>query len=211
MASSVDETLKWISEEYFDLNGSHFDTLESLPSALEFSQLVRISRPVLIKDCPVPKALARWTDEHLAERCGSNRISIACTPNGRADAITRGPDDRLYFAEPHVEQMTMGDFLAKLSSESANSEVLYLQSQDGNLYSSTPRVPSEFRTLLTDVPDQLPFATEALGNPPDAVNLWIGDSRSVTSIHSDPYENIYSVIRGSKTFTVFPPTEGWCM
>ena len=27
----------------------------------------------------------------------------------------------------------------------------------------------------------------------------------------DPYENIYSVIRGSKTFTVFPPTEAWCM
>lgn len=31
------------------LNGSHYETLESLPSALEFSQLVRISRPALIR------------------------------------------------------------------------------------------------------------------------------------------------------------------
>ena len=43
--------------------------------------------------------------------------------------------------------------------------MLYLQSQDGNLYSSNPGVLSEFRGLLTDVPDQLPFATEALGKP----------------------------------------------
>ena len=89
------------SHSHTDLNGTHFDTLEALPTALEFSQLVRISRPVLIRgirnmlylkllterclhetDCPVPKALARWTDEYLAERCGDEPISVACTPNG---------------------------------------------------------------------------------------------------------------------------------
>lgn len=44
-------------------------------------------------------------------------------------------------------------------------------------------------------------------NPPDVANIWIGDSRSITSLHKDPYENIYLVIRGSKTFTLLPPTE----
>ena len=34
---------------FTDLNGSHFDTLDNLPTALEFSQLLRIARPVLIK------------------------------------------------------------------------------------------------------------------------------------------------------------------
>jgi hypothetical protein len=33
-----------------------------------------------------------------------------------ADAVTRGPDNKLYFAEPFVEQMTMADFLSKLTS-----------------------------------------------------------------------------------------------
>ena len=28
---------------------------------------------------------------------------------------------------------------------------------------------------------------------------------------TDPYENIYTVVRGTKHFTLFPPTESWCM
>lgn len=62
------------------------------------------------------------------------------------------------------------------------------------------------------------------------MNLWIGNSDSVTSIHcgefcyhtprsdrpadpcyADPYENIYTVVRGAKHFTLLPPTEGWCL
>lgn len=27
----------------------------------------------------------------------------------------------------------------------------------------------------------------------------------------DPYENIYTVIRGSKTFTLLPPSEAYCL
>lgn len=40
-------------------------------------------------------------------------------------------------------------------------EVAYLQSQDGNMYSATPEIESEFKALLTDVPSQLAFCTEA--------------------------------------------------
>jgi hypothetical protein len=32
-----------------DLNGTHFETLDSPPSALEFMRIVNISRPVLFK------------------------------------------------------------------------------------------------------------------------------------------------------------------
>ena len=41
---------------------------------------------------------------------------------------------------------------------------------------------------------------------PDAINFWMGGNRSITSTHKDPYENLYAVVRGSKTFTLFPPT-----
>ena len=63
--------------------------------------------------------------------------------------------------------------------------------------------PSEFEALRVDIPKDVPWCTEALGeqlnmrckerisislrgadHSPDAVNLWIGDGRSVTSIHS---------------------------
>jgi hypothetical protein len=39
----------------------------------------------------------------------------------------------------------------------------------------------------------------------DAINFWLGDERSVSSLHKDPYENIYCVIGGSKLFTLFHP------
>ena len=108
----------------------------------------------------------------------------------------------------------------------------YLQSQNGNLYSSVENQSSQFEPLLEDVPKDIPWASEALGMkigrsrrnptnisnfssfadmPPDAVNIWIGDDKSITSIHSDPYENIYLVVRGAKHFTLFPPTEAWRM
>jgi len=71
--------------------------------------------------------------------------------------------------------------------------------------------PSEFEPLRADVPSEISWCSQAFGRTPDAVNLWIGNSSSVTSIHSDPYENIYTVIRGTKHFTLLPPTEGWCL
>lgn len=41
----------------------------------------------------------------------------------------------------------------------------------------------------------------------DAVNLWIGDERSVSATHKDHFENMYAVISGEKTFTLLPPTD----
>lgn len=35
----------------------------------------------------------------------------------------------------------------------------------------------------------------------------MGDERAVTSMHKDPYENIYCVVSGYKDFILIPPTE----
>lgn len=51
------------------------------------------------------------------------------------------------------------------------------------------------------------FAKEAFNKEPDAVNFWMGDSRAVTSMHKDPYENIYCVISGFKDFIIIPPID----
>jgi len=136
-----------------------------------------------------------------------------------ADAVTQHSDGKRYFAEPHYQKMTMKSLLSKLGSSGGSDmeDVCYLQSQNGNMYSSNYFTPAdteddcELASLRDDVPAEIPWCSEALGRCPDAVNLWIGDSRSITSIHSDPYENIYHVVRGSKTFLLLPPTEGWCL
>ncbi|KAI0375825.1 Clavaminate synthase-like protein [Pilatotrama ljubarskyi] len=219
------ETLRWLAEEYYELNGSQIDVLDSSPTALEFSRLVHIGRPVLIRDSAIPdsKGDRTWSKAWIADKMGESPISVAVTPNGRADAVTSGPDRKLYFAEPHTQRMSMGSFLDTLSSADGSrdlftdGEVHYLQSQNGNLFTNCyfdlcgQEDPSEFEPLREYVPSEVPWCSDALDRSPDAVNLWIGDEKSVTSIHSDPYENIYTVIRGSKQFTLLPPTEGWCL
>ncbi|KAF7976269.1 hypothetical protein HWV62_7156 [Athelia sp. TMB] len=222
--------LQWLSEEYYDLNGTQYDILEEPPSAIEFSRLVHIARPVVIKGYDFP-ALHHWSDEYLVQKMGDQAISLAMTPNGRADAVTPGPGGMLYFVEPHTEHMTMELFLKKLadgkkdgsssSSPDGFKETAYLQSQNGNIYSapyfqnrnSLSETPDtcEFEQLRPDVPSEVSWCSDAFGKPPEAVNIWIGDKESVTSVHNDPYENIYTVIRGMKHFTLLPPTEGWCL
>ncbi|KAA1466374.1 Clavaminate synthase-like protein [Dentipellis sp. KUC8613] len=204
--------LKWISEEYHSMNGSYYDTLDSPPTPLEFSRICHISRPVLIKGCDVSRT-RQWTNDFLSKKMGNQLISIAVTPNGFADAVTTAEDGKLYFTEPHVEKMTMDSFLALLEDTSGKA-AHYLQSQNGNMYQSSffdapDDAPSEFEPLRPDVPAEIDWCSEAFGKHPDAVNLWIGNDRSVTSVHSDPYENIYYVVRGCKTFVLLPPTDGF--
>ncbi|KIY71423.1 Clavaminate synthase-like protein [Cylindrobasidium torrendii FP15055 ss-10] len=209
--------LKWISREYRDLNSSHYKTLENPPSALEFSRIVLVSRPVLVKSSHLDANKDLWTDEYLAEKMNT-RIAHPMLLYSFADAIAVGPDGAEYFVEPHVEMLTMPELLNRLNGQDGsneNTEAFYLQSQNGNLYSSEDfeggKSPSEFDVLRQDVPADISWFSAALGRHPDAVNLWIGNSGSTTSIHSDPYENLYHVVRGEKYFTLLPPTEGWCL
>jgi len=46
---------------------------------------------------------------------------------------------------------------------------------------------------------------------PDAINLWIGNSDSTTTLHKDNYENIYCQIVGSKDFVLLSPLETACV
>lgn len=69
----------------------------------------------------------------------------------------------------------------------------------------------EYVTLFSDVQKDIPFARIALGKDPDAVNLWIGNSKSVTALHKDNYENIYVQILGRKHFVLLPPLSHPCV
>ena len=61
------------------------------------------------------------------------------------------------------------------------------------------------------MPSDVPFARIALEKEADAINLWIGNQRSVTALHKDNYENIYVQVRGQKHFVLLPPVELPCV
>ncbi|KNE67227.1 hypothetical protein AMAG_12298 [Allomyces macrogynus ATCC 38327] len=206
--------------------------IEGTPTALEFLRHVRANRPVifagLAKNWP---AMRKWTTEYLAKAMGETEVTISMTPTGYADA----PLHDTYFVQPHDARRPFSECLARLgrtarscapaplhpnlvqSAEfdestmtvTCTTPVAYLQTQNGNWTD-----PNEFGTrnpLADDVPTELSFATEALGQEPDAVNLWIGTSAAVTAVHKDPYENLYAVVSGTKVFRLYPPADAWLM
>lgn len=61
------------------------------------------------------------------------------------------------------------------------------------------------------MPHDIAFARIALEKQADAVNLWIGNERSVTALHKDNYENIYVQVCGQKHFVLLPPIEMPCV
>ena len=66
-------------------------------------------------------------------------------------------------------------------------------------------------TLFSHVEKDIPWARIALQQDPEAINLWIGNSRSVTALHKDNYENIYVQIIGEKHFVLLPPLMYACV
>ena len=60
----------------------------------------------------------------------------------------------------------------------------------------------------TIFPKSFQFAEEAFGTgPPDAINLWIGNERSISSMHKDFYHNLFYVCSGQKEFVLNPPAD----
>ena len=80
----------------------------------------------------------------------------------------------------------------------------YLSVQNDNLRQQLPY-------LLTDLGKEdiakVHIGTEALGNNPDAINIWIGYHGNISSIHKDHYENLLTVIAGVKRFVINPPSD----
>ena len=61
---------------------------------------------------------------------------------------------------------------------------LYIWNSTGSTESAHMQcsLPEQFGALLPDI-EELEWATEAFGSPPEATNLWIGTDDSMTSFH----------------------------
>lgn len=189
--------------------GTETDRLDSPPSPLHFLRdYVSQSKPCVISNAiPHWPALKLWSDPaYLSGALSNDLVSLHLTPNGSADAVTPISSDDggdLCFASAHVEKLPFPEALRAVRSSSSKGEekkVGYLQQQNDCFR-------TEYSTVAKDCDGDVPWATEALGCSPEAVNLWIGTGLSVTSFHKDHYENLYAVVSGEKHFLLLPPTD----
>ncbi|ELR50372.1 Cytosolic phospholipase A2 beta [Bos mutus] len=171
--------------------------LDEPPSPLHFYRdWVCPNRPCIIRNALQHwPALRKWSLPYLRATVGSTEVSVAVTPDGYADAV-RG--DR--FVMPAERRLPLSHVLDVLEGRAQHPGVLYVQKQCSNL-------PTELPQLLPDVEPHVPWASEALGKMPDAVNFWLGEAAAVTSLHKDHYENLYCVVSGEKHFLLHPPSD----
>ncbi|KAG7464348.1 hypothetical protein JOB18_037318 [Solea senegalensis] len=171
--------------------------LEESPDPLHFYRdWIGPNKPCIIRNALSHwPALSRWTPEYLREKVGSKVISVAVTPDGYADAVS---GDR--FVMPEERQMSLSSVLDIIEGKVQRSGVFYVQKQCSNLLDQLSQLSDDMETHVS-------WMTSALGKFPDAVNFWLGESKAVTSMHKDHYENLYCVISGEKNFILLPPTD----
>ncbi|KAJ8920850.1 hypothetical protein NQ315_015642 [Exocentrus adspersus] len=176
----------------------HIEDYETWPLTF-YRNYVSKNYPVLIKGAgkSLP-AVQKWNPEYLNEVIPQKEVTVAVTPNGYADGVAL-ISDKEYFVMPEEINIRYTDFLRFLDRQMENF-VCYIQTQNSNLM-------EDFAELLPDVGSEIKWASQAFDKKPDAVNFWMGDERAVTSMHKDPYENIYCVIDGHKDFMLIPPTD----
>jgi len=194
----IQEALIELSREARELYlGTSVPELHNAPSPLEFYRdWVSPNLPVVIRGGASHfPALNSWTPDILRSRIGHAKVTVAVTPDGLADA-PKGDQ----FVMPEERSMNMEEFLDIIEDPETANGVFYIQKQNSNL-------TEEFVELMVDVDEEISWASEAFNKKPDAVNFWMGDSRAVTSMHKDPYENVYCVIRGEKEITLQPPSD----
>ncbi|KAB8268618.1 cupin-like domain-containing protein [Aspergillus minisclerotigenes] len=206
MASgTVDAAIAELLSTFNELNSHVVEELSEEPSPLEFMRFVARNTPFVVRGGASSwKACQEWNSAYLLKALKDQTVNVAVTPYGNADAPTRHPDhESPVFAKPHYEDQPFDTFLEYVVRHETDpnfprdAEVRYAQTQNDNLR-------DEYMSLYSDVQKDIPFARIALDKAPDAVNLWIGNSKSVTAMHKDNYENIYVQVLGRKHFVLFP-------
>ncbi|OQV10447.1 Cupin-like domain-containing protein [Cladophialophora immunda] len=128
--------------------------------------------------------------------------SSPCSPSSLSPSLTNAKSSR---TTPTPTPTSAFTTTSPTISAGTKAPIYYLQSQNSNLH--TPPLSALQSSLPRGPP---PFSTPVLGAP-EAVNVWIGNARSVTSTHRDPYENLYLVVKGRKRFVLYSPLEEVCL
>lgn len=231
MAPTTDVLLKKIIDQYLETSRSSlppsipkFSWVESDRTTLVDQQAMHLAKhqqlnlptvfPAVMTEQEWP-ALQIWSPQYFKDVMGNEEVTVAITPDGMADAIV---DHK--FVYPLEEKHKIADVMHWMEEHSQRrstersmhecagcNEVWYLQLQNGSL-------DLEYQTLQKDIPAAgLKFASvlsnlgDQISDVPPLTNIWVGNHRSITSLHHDPFENLYCQVLGSKTITLYPPQE----
>ncbi|EDW70055.1 bifunctional peptidase and (3S)-lysyl hydroxylase Jmjd7 [Drosophila virilis] len=203
--TQIETAIKLLLQEAEELCiGGQISELQQMPSALEFARdYYARNAPVVIRQAVAHwPAVQKWSPDYLQTALNDKVVDVAVTPNGYADGLATQAGKE-YFVLPLETQMPLSELLQRL--DDPMGAVHYIQKQNSNFSLDFPELAGDI------VSSDLNFAAQCFNKPPDAVNFWLGDERAITSMHKDPYENLYCVISGYKDFILLPPHQLCCV
>ena len=185
----------------------------SMPARAEdfFDEYVLPRKPVVIRapalsvpDLGEPAGFShlgwrtdRWTDDYMVQRAGSLAVEV--------EKVQESADDIQRFGVDYADT-TFREFMASLNSDSGDA-AFYLNVQ--NLKAKGQKLSDMLHAFRDDFSLLLPFIPKAMRL--HEVNPWLGDTKthaaSTSPLHYDPFDNVYALIRGKKTFRIFSPSD----
>ncbi|KAJ3160581.1 hypothetical protein HDU86_000339 [Geranomyces michiganensis] len=181
-----------------------------------FATYIATRTPVVLS--PFAESLrAKWTKAYLASTAGSLSVIVE-----QRDSETGG------FGSGKTRiDTTFADFLSSVGaggmymttqygSEDYGAESFLSGSKshdddyDDDPVDLAAYRPNPLRPLLPDIAKHIGLRPALLGPLiPQTMNLWLGSTRAPTSsgLHHDFQDNLYVLLRGEKTFTVFSPKD----
>eukprot|EP01042_Synura_sphagnicola_P002323 gene2323-2781_t len=180
------------------------------PSAESFFKMVSKNIPVIFKGIASEwPAVRKWSDTYLTDRAGSREVVVSVTPSGDFD----GPEpsslwgvtdasEPVIIARPAHWNVKLGTFIKLLDALAISGNATSGKASYYLEYFPLPLLGDE---LMKDVLP-MPFANFLIKR---YRLLWLGGggARTVGRLHFDREENLMAIIRGSKTFTLFSPSE----
>ncbi|KAF2462082.1 putative pla2g4b [Lineolata rhizophorae] len=194
-------------KSYNELNRSGVDELDEEPSPLEFMRYVARNRPFVARKCAADwKACVRWNADYLTNVVGAQLVNVAITPLGNADSPVESEDGSLVFVKPLELEEPFDDVLQYIQNQELQAREDHQEGKQEN-----DNLRNEYEVLYADVPKDVAFARVALQRAPEAINFWLGNSKSTTALHKDNYENVYVQVLGQKHFVLLPPVAAACV
>ncbi|KAF1846610.1 LCM-domain-containing protein [Cucurbitaria berberidis CBS 394.84] len=164
-----------------------------LRSAEDFSQIVALSKPVIIEGLDLGPCVDLWTLDYLKEKLGPERELI----------IHKCSSDRMTFKDKNFQyaKESVADFLDGI----AQGSQAYLRAVSSSQANKLPtKLEDDFPTIAADfrIPDVFDIVKSRYHSSPlrisGPVSLWL---------HYDVLANILCQIRGTKTLYLYPPSD----
>lgn len=166
------------------------ETMETLDAELFHRRFRAANRPVLLPDfARTWPALGKWSMAWMAEHYG--HVSVQAMVGRDQD-----PDyDRNH--EALTQETTLGEFIARIE-EAPESNDFYVVARDGVMRSDA------FAPLHADITPPKGFFTRSV---PPATALWLGPAGTITPLHHDQSDILFTQLFGRKRVRLICPAE----